>query len=466
MPDSKPVALITGASGLLGREILFAFESRGWSVVGTGLNRSSRSVSDSDPSTQEGDSARQKIVKLDLQNEEDIIAVLDKVKPAVVIHSAATRSPDAVASDPKVGLAINATSTENLVRHATDRGAFVIFISTDYVFPGTLPIPTEAYNRQLQNSLQPGSLDQTKSEKRDDGPTAGYGISDQTRPVNGYGLTKLYAERGLDQALSETSAGAGASLSSKIPCARKTTSTGAPAAVALRVPLLYGHTSDPEDPSRDGMHTLVDQITQKAHEGAAAARATRQAREDGTEVTATDPGTAPVSFLADDTAVRYPTWTGDVARATVDISERYSGVTASEKGPAGTAVADALPKTADWPTRLHFSAQQPLTRYEMATVFARILGLGDAVVPASSLPAATPPPFSIVADYSVAPEVELALSRLTAVKVPEEEEVMRSKLRPVHNRLDTAGLAELGISTTAVKFEDWWRQELKAYRRK
>lgn len=32
-------ALVTGASGLLGRKVLEAFERAGWNVVGTGLSR-------------------------------------------------------------------------------------------------------------------------------------------------------------------------------------------------------------------------------------------------------------------------------------------------------------------------------------------------------------------------------------------------------------------------------------------
>lgn len=34
-----PTALITGASGLLGREVVKAFEREEWQVVGTGLSR-------------------------------------------------------------------------------------------------------------------------------------------------------------------------------------------------------------------------------------------------------------------------------------------------------------------------------------------------------------------------------------------------------------------------------------------
>lgn len=36
----QPVALITGATGLLGRQLIKAFDLAGWKVVGTGFSRS------------------------------------------------------------------------------------------------------------------------------------------------------------------------------------------------------------------------------------------------------------------------------------------------------------------------------------------------------------------------------------------------------------------------------------------
>ncbi len=57
-------ALVTGATGLLGRQVCKAFSSRGWNVVGTGFTRANP------PST----------LKVDLGSQEEIEKVLDDVK--------------------------------------------------------------------------------------------------------------------------------------------------------------------------------------------------------------------------------------------------------------------------------------------------------------------------------------------------------------------------------------------------
>lgn len=57
------VALVTGATGLLGRQVLKAFEEAGWSAVGTGFSRSGPSIR-----------------KLDLADASAVSTLLDEVK--------------------------------------------------------------------------------------------------------------------------------------------------------------------------------------------------------------------------------------------------------------------------------------------------------------------------------------------------------------------------------------------------
>lgn len=57
-------AIVTGATGLLGRQILKAFQSSGWKSVGTGFTRANPP----------------EILKVDLSVEAEVTALLDDVK--------------------------------------------------------------------------------------------------------------------------------------------------------------------------------------------------------------------------------------------------------------------------------------------------------------------------------------------------------------------------------------------------
>lgn len=61
---SGKTVLVTGATGLLGREVVKAFERSDWSTKGTGLSRA------------DGIS----ILKVDLGNVDEVKAALDKTK--------------------------------------------------------------------------------------------------------------------------------------------------------------------------------------------------------------------------------------------------------------------------------------------------------------------------------------------------------------------------------------------------
>ncbi len=61
MPKS---VLVTGATGLLGRQVVIAFEREGWTVTGTGYSRAKP------PS----------ILKVDLGSETEVTKVLEEVK--------------------------------------------------------------------------------------------------------------------------------------------------------------------------------------------------------------------------------------------------------------------------------------------------------------------------------------------------------------------------------------------------
>jgi len=62
--DMARTALITGASGFLGRRVVQVFKSAGWNTVGTGLTRANP------PS----------ILKINLSESAEVISVLQEVK--------------------------------------------------------------------------------------------------------------------------------------------------------------------------------------------------------------------------------------------------------------------------------------------------------------------------------------------------------------------------------------------------
>lgn len=59
-------------------------------------------------------------------------------RPTVVVHCAAQRFPDKVDSDPAGARDLNITATKSLADATSTRSILLVYISTDYVFPGTL----------------------------------------------------------------------------------------------------------------------------------------------------------------------------------------------------------------------------------------------------------------------------------------------------------------------------------------
>ncbi|KZF20189.1 RmlD substrate binding domain-containing protein [Xylona heveae TC161] len=159
-------ALITGATGLLGRQVFKAFQHAGWITIGTGFTRANP------PS----------ILKVDLGNTEEVKRALDEAKPQVIVHCAANRFPDKCDADPEGTRALNVAASRALAEAAASRKIFLIYISTDYVFSGK---PGEA---PYQNDAKTG-------------------------PTNFYGQTKLDGE----EAILEATKGTGLGVVLRVP---------------------------------------------------------------------------------------------------------------------------------------------------------------------------------------------------------------------------------------------------------
>jgi dTDP-4-dehydrorhamnose reductase len=79
--------------------------------------------------------------KADLTKPDTVAAVLDQVRPAVVINAAAYTAVDKAESEPDVAHAVNGEGVGALGRLTAERGLPVIHVSTDYVFDGTATRP-------------------------------------------------------------------------------------------------------------------------------------------------------------------------------------------------------------------------------------------------------------------------------------------------------------------------------------
>ncbi len=107
------------------------------------------------------------ITPLDITNVDAVLELARKVKPAAIINCAAYTAVDKQESDVDLSYKINAIGPRNLAIAATDTGAKLVHVSTDYVFEG--------------NGTRP------------------YIEFDKTNPVSVYGKTKLAGEEFVKQ---------------------------------------------------------------------------------------------------------------------------------------------------------------------------------------------------------------------------------------------------------------------------
>jgi len=111
--------LVTGVGGQLGHDVVQLLEQR---------NIPCRGVDVQDFSLTDGPA---------------VLRYIRDYAPTVIVHCAAYTNVDKAESEPEVCAAVNGMGTMNMVRGALDVGASFVYISTDYVFPGTGDRPWE-----------------------------------------------------------------------------------------------------------------------------------------------------------------------------------------------------------------------------------------------------------------------------------------------------------------------------------
>ena len=148
LTDQKKL-LIIGASGLLGSKLIVQ-AGRRYSVVGT-YNPFV------DGKTQ------WRLDPLDMGSKDEVDGLFDKVRPDMVILTAAMTNVDACEKDPTTANRVNASGPSLVARACKKHGSRLVHVSTDYVFDGS----------------------KTRKYAEDDVP----------RPISVYGKSKLAGER-------------------------------------------------------------------------------------------------------------------------------------------------------------------------------------------------------------------------------------------------------------------------------
>jgi dTDP-4-dehydrorhamnose reductase len=96
----------------------------------------------------------------DITNNERIRETLGAIKPSVIINAAAYTSVDKAEEEPELSFQINAEAVENIANYCRESGAFLVHVSTDYVFNGQKGIPYT-----VNDSIEPqGVYGRTKAQ--------------------------------------------------------------------------------------------------------------------------------------------------------------------------------------------------------------------------------------------------------------------------------------------------------------
>jgi dTDP-4-dehydrorhamnose reductase len=130
--------MVTGAGGMLGRDLVGVLEA-------------------------EHELLPRDLADFDVTDHDATVGAVSEARPEVVIHLAAFTDVEACEDNRQQAFRLNALGSMNVAAGAREVGAYLVYLSTDYVFDGRKSDP--------------------------------YVEIDEPRPLNFYGLTKLYGER-------------------------------------------------------------------------------------------------------------------------------------------------------------------------------------------------------------------------------------------------------------------------------
>lgn len=127
--------LVTGCNGQLGHDVVKEIIKRQHEVIGTDIIKSENSD--------------YPFEVLNITNESDVLGIIKRVNPDVVIHCAAYTVVDAAEDNEELIYNINVKGTENITKACKEIGCKLIYISTDYVFNGKGETPWEADSKEF-----------------------------------------------------------------------------------------------------------------------------------------------------------------------------------------------------------------------------------------------------------------------------------------------------------------------------
>ncbi|MBK8190921.1 MAG: dTDP-4-dehydrorhamnose reductase [Vampirovibrionales bacterium] len=131
--------VVTGAGGMLGRDLTAHLSAKGYDV--TGLDSRTFNL---------------------LSPFDALQAVIARLEPELIVHAAAFTDVDRAEREPELAMAVNRDGARTVAEIARETGCLMAYVSTDFVFDGQSDRP--------------------------------YTPQDKPRPINAYGLSKYYGE--------------------------------------------------------------------------------------------------------------------------------------------------------------------------------------------------------------------------------------------------------------------------------
>ena len=138
---------VTGVNGQLGHDVMNEIDRRGMEGIGSDISEVYMGMPDGSAV------CTMPYQKLDITDAEEVMNVLRRVRPEVMIHCAAYTAVDAAEENEALCRKVNAEGTRNIAAACKELDIKMIYISTDYVFDGTGERPWEPEDKQAPVSV-------------------------------------------------------------------------------------------------------------------------------------------------------------------------------------------------------------------------------------------------------------------------------------------------------------------------